>query len=70
MLLQPLHMPVDDTPIITHAINEHVVADILVGVGIALCLFGLYYRLILLPANERNSSKHSQDQSPPGDTRN
>ncbi|MDS0220699.1 hypothetical protein NDI54_04955 [Haloarcula sp. S1AR25-5A] len=65
MPLQPLHIPLGDVSIVAHAMNEHAVTDVLVGVGIALCLFGLYYRLILLPANERESSQRTQEQSPP-----
>ncbi|AUG48103.1 hypothetical protein BVU17_11430 [Haloarcula taiwanensis] len=65
MPLQPLHMPVGDVSIVTHAANEHAVTDVLVGVGIALCLFGLYYKLILLPANRQESSQRTGDQSPP-----
>ncbi|WP_137684530.1 hypothetical protein [Haloarcula mannanilytica] len=65
MSLQPLHMPVGDVPVVAHAVNEHAVTDVLVGVGIALCLFGLYYRLILLPANRQESSQRRGGQSPP-----
>ncbi|MEF8829459.1 MAG: hypothetical protein V5A49_10505 [Haloarcula sp.] len=65
MFVQPLHAPVGDVSIVTHAINEHAVTDVLVGVGIALLLFGLYYKLILLPANRRESSQRTGDQSPP-----
>ncbi|WP_424000000.1 hypothetical protein ACOZ4I_12475 [Haloarcula salina] len=52
---------------IGHVINQHIVSDILVGVFIALCLFGLYYRLILVPASERQTS---QGSPPPGNTGN
>ncbi|MDQ2073087.1 hypothetical protein RBH20_11135 [Haloarcula sp. H-GB4] len=65
MPLQLLHMPVGDVSIVTHAISEHAVTDVLVGVGIALCLFGLYYKLILLPANRQESSQRPGGQSPP-----
>jgi hypothetical protein len=58
-------MHIGDVSIVAHAMNEHAVTDVLVGVGIALCLFGLYYRLILLPANKRGSSQHPQDRSSP-----
>ncbi|EMA06803.1 hypothetical protein SAMN05443574_105231 [Haloarcula vallismortis] len=65
MPLQPLHLPVGDVSIVTHAANEHVATDVVVGVGIALCLFGLYYKLVLLPANRQDSSQRTGDQSPP-----
>jgi hypothetical protein len=65
MPLQPLHTPAGDVSIVSHVINEHAVTDVFVGVGIALCLFGLYYRLILVPANRRESSQRTGDQSPP-----
>ena len=60
MSLQPLHTPVSDVSIVTHAVT-----DVLLGVGIALCLFGLYYKLVLLPANRQESSQRTGGQSPP-----
>lgn len=65
MPLQPVHTPVGDPSVVTHAINQHAVTDVLVGISIAICLFGLYYKLILLPANRRESSQRTGDQSPP-----
>ncbi|MHC3378564.1 hypothetical protein [Haloarcula sp. H-GB5] len=65
MPLQPLHTPVGDVSIVTHAANEHAMTDVLVGIGIALCLFGLYYKLILVPANRQESSQRRGGQSPP-----
>jgi len=65
MPLQPLHMPIDDPSVVAHAVNEHAMTDVLVGVGIALCLFGLYYKLVLLPANKQESSQRRGGQSPP-----
>lgn len=62
-----LHVSSDAGGSVGHVISEHVVSDILVGVFIALCLFGLYYRLILVPASKRTTSQRSP---PPGNTGN
>jgi hypothetical protein len=53
-----LQTVIDGGLVPAHLTTGLLAGDILIGVGVALVLFGLYYRLVLKPAR-RNSSGQS-----------
>lgn len=51
-----LQIPIDSAVPPAHLTTGTIAGDVLVGVGVAVVLFGLYYRLLLKPAR-RDASR-------------
>ena len=50
-----------------HLTTGHPAGDVLVGVGVAVVLFGLYYRLLLKPARRDGSEQSLSSLNDTGD---
>ncbi|MFC6975552.1 hypothetical protein ACFQL1_14285 [Halomicroarcula sp. GCM10025709] len=55
--MEHLHIPIDGGFVPAHLTTGFPAGDILVGVGVALVLFGLYYRLVLEPARREATAQ-------------
>lgn len=58
-----------DVTLVGHLASEHLLENTVVGVVVALCLFALYYKLILVRARDGPRNRRSND-GPPENTGN